>query len=98
MSSKGFISVVIKRIDDMIVIYVTNTCDGVDTERFDHVNLKLKNSFIPENTDGYGLFNVNARLKMNFGEKYGINLLHNKQCTEFTSVIKHPAISADTGW
>ncbi len=98
MSSKGFISVVIKRIDDMIVIYVTNTCDGVDTERFDHVNLKLKNSFIPEDTDGYGLFNVNARLKMNFGGKYGINLLHNKQCTEFTSVIKHPVISADTGW
>lgn len=95
MSSKGFISVDMKCIDDMIVIYVTNTCDSVNLERFDMVNLKLNNSFIPDNTDGYGLFNVNTRLKMNFGEKYGINLTHNQQCTEFTSVIKHPIITAD---
>jgi len=95
MSSKGFISVVIKCIDDMIIIYVTNTCDSVNIERLDLVNLKLNNSFIPDSADGYGLFNVNARLKMNFGEKYGINLKHNQQCTEFTSVIKHPIITTD---
>lgn len=95
MSSKGFISVDMKCIDDMIVIYVTNTCDSVNLERFNMVNLKLNNSFIPDNTDGYGLFNINTRLKMNFGEKYGINLTHNQQCTEFTSVIKHPIIITD---
>ncbi|WP_019230437.1 sensor histidine kinase [Sedimentibacter sp. B4] len=95
MSSKGFISVDMKCIDGMIAIYVTNTCDSVNLERFNMVNLKLNNSFIPDNTDGYGLFNVNTRLKMNFGEKYGINLTHNKQCTEFTSVIKHPIIATD---
>lgn len=93
MSSKGFISVVIKCVDDMIVIYVTNTCNSINQERLNLVNSKLNNSFIPDNTDGYGLFNVNTRLKMNFGVKYGINLIHNQQCTEVTSVIKHPILT-----
>lgn len=72
------------------IIKIINTSDKIDKNKINKVNELLKNDYKKENEEGYGLYNVNQRLKLNFGEKYGVRLEINK--SKVIAVVTHPIL------
>lgn len=60
--------------DDAIAIDVCNAYHEIDQEHICQINEALKKADIPDNNLGYGLFNVNARIKHQYGNEYGVIL------------------------
>lgn len=59
--------------DGMLVIKVRDTGIGMQPERLNEVRNGLKNNVQSEKSI-YGLYNVNERIKLNFGDQYGITI------------------------
>lgn len=94
MEKPGFISVKIDISEDRYVINVINSCDNVDTEKIKQVNYLLESRFEEENGgDGYGLYNVNQRLKLNFGKEYGVRLVTGEN--QVTAIVTHPILKEE---
>lgn len=62
--------------EDMLVIDITDNGKGMDENTLKEVNSKM--NFKGRITSGYGLHNVQQRLKLMYGDSYGINLLSSK--------------------
>lgn len=60
--------------NDAIAIDVCNAYHEIDQEHIRQINEALKKADIPDNNLGYGLFNVNARIKHQYGNEYGVIL------------------------
>ena len=58
---------------DYFVIRVEDNGIGVKPERLAQVNDGIRNKVLT-GKDIYGLYNVNERIRLNFGEKYGISI------------------------
>lgn len=63
---------------DMIRFEVIDNGAGIPRDELESINRKMKNGYWTENcimreTQGYGLFNVNSRIKISFGDKYGLH-------------------------
>ncbi len=58
---------------DHYTIVVEDTGKGMDEERLRQVRKAIRNG-TPEKSVVYGLYNVNERIRLNFGEGYGIHL------------------------
>ncbi|WP_197072255.1 sensor histidine kinase [Clostridium culturomicium] len=94
MEKPGFISVKIDISEDKYVIKVINSCENVDTEKINQVNYLLESRFEEENGgDGYGLYNVNQRLKLNFGKEYGVKLVNGEN--QVTAIVTHPILKEE---
>ena len=94
MEKPGFISVKIDISEDRYVIRVINSCDNVDTKKINQVNYLLESRFEEENGgDGYGLYNVNQRLKLNFGKEYGVKLVTGEN--QVTAIVTHPILKEE---
>lgn len=94
MEEPGFISVKIDISEDRYVIRVINSCENVDTEKINQVNYLLESRFEEENGgDGYGLYNVNQRLKLNFGKEYGVKLVTGDN--QVTAIVTHPILKEE---
>lgn len=94
MEKPGFISVKIEISEDRYVIRVINSCENVDTEKINQVNYLLESRFEEENGgDGYGLYNVNQRLKLNFGKEYGVKLVTGDN--QVTAIVTHPILKEE---
>lgn len=94
MEKPGFISVKIDISGDRYVINVINSCDNVDIEKIKQVNYLLESRFEEENGgDGYGLYNVNQRLKLNFGKEYGVRLVPGEN--QVTAIVTHPILKEE---
>lgn len=94
MEKPGFISVKIDISEDRYVIKVINSCDNVDIEKIKQVNYLLESRFEEENGgDGYGLYNVNQRLKLNFGKEYGVRLVPGEN--QVTAIVTHPILKEE---
>lgn len=94
MEKPGFISVKIDISEDRYVIRVINSCENVDTEKINQVNYLLESRFEEENGgDGYGLYNVNQRLKLNFGKEYGVKLVTGEN--QVTAIVTHPILKEE---
>ncbi len=94
MEKPGFISVKIDISEDRYVIKVINSCENVDTEKIKQVNYLLESRFEEENGgDGYGLYNVNQRLKLNFGKEYGVRLVTGDN--KVTAIVTHPILKEE---
>ncbi len=73
----GFLSVTVERSGDAIVFTVFDNGDGIEPDRLRELNAQLAQSdYLPQdkNAFGYGIFNVNLRIKSVFGPNYGLNL------------------------
>ncbi len=46
---------------------------GMTPEKLEQINRLLKENSLQPNEVGYGIFNVNAKIKLNFGDDYGIS-------------------------
>ena len=58
---------------DFFVLQIEDNGIGISEERLQQVRDGMKNKVFTEN-DIYGLYNVNERIRLNFGEDYGISI------------------------
>lgn len=77
--------------DDSLYFIVQDDGKGMEKEVLDKINKTLINGNEKGNEIGYGIFNVNARIKLIYGEEYG--LTYKSIYGEGTIVeLKHPII------
>ena len=70
---------------------VVDNGKGIEEEKLNKINCMLKSGFEKKNEIGYGIFNVNARIKLIYGEEYG--LTYKSIYEEGTIVeLKHPIV------
>ena len=60
-----------RREEDHFSILIEDNGIGISEERLSQVRAGVKNK-VSTGKDIYGLYNVNERIRLNFGEKYGI--------------------------
>lgn len=65
-SKKGYIKITGKLINNLIKITIDDNGKGIDEENLEGILLKDKSK-------GYGIKNVNERIKLYFGEEYGLS-------------------------
>ena len=70
---KGKISIKGKKTDDGAKISISDDGLGITSDRLRVVMNNINNRSDSEKTT-YGLYNVNERIRLNFGEKYGIKI------------------------
>ena len=70
---KGKISIKGKKTDDGANISISDDGLGITADRLRVVMNNINNRSDSEKTT-YGLYNVNERIRLNFGEKYGIKI------------------------
>jgi two-component system sensor histidine kinase YesM len=59
--------------EDFFVIRISDNGIGISPERLEQVKDGIKNK-VPTQNNIYGLYNVNERIRLNFGENYGISI------------------------
>ena len=76
---------------DLLCFTVKDNGKGIEEELLKKINKMLVNSNEKENKMGYGIFNVNERIRLTYGEKYG--LIYKSIYGEGTIVqVRHPII------
>ncbi len=84
----GLIKINIKTEDNFIVIEVYDNGLGIEKQKLDELRSNLHNSIESEH---YGLYNINERLKLTFGDKYRITI--DSEYNKWTKVmLKIPVI------
>ena len=61
-------------VDENMIIYVSDNGVGMSEEQVDELNRKIKKGSGDEQ-NGYGLFNVNQRIRYYYGEEYGLDII-----------------------
>ena len=85
----NYIKVTIKEIDEEIEISIKDNGNGMSEEAISKIKDELEKNIQKPNS--IGLMNINNRLKLNFGEQYGIYI--NSRMNEGTTVsIKIPVL------
>ncbi len=78
MNRKGPITVRVIQTDKKVVVIVTDNGAGMNLEQLNKLNQKMQNPYFDAgsrkgNHNGIALTNVNTRLKITFGDEYGIH-------------------------
>lgn len=60
--------------DDKIIFNVTDFGCGMTAVELENVRRRISSTKLPEDDGGFGLWNVNQRIKMYYGQEYGIKL------------------------
>ncbi|MBO5302728.1 MAG: histidine kinase [Lachnospiraceae bacterium] len=69
----GHIQITGRKEDEDFVIQIKDNGIGIDEARLVQVRNKIQNKMANVN-ESFGLYNVNERIRLNFGEKYGISI------------------------
>lgn len=69
----GTIRITAEKEKGFFIIHVEDNGIGMKAERLYEVKDAIKNK-IPTQKDIYGLYNVNERIRLNFGDRYGISI------------------------
>lgn len=90
----GFIRVSAKKAEDSVIFEVSDNGKGIDKERLEVIQkiLASHTQVDMDSISGFGLYNVNMRIWMQFGEGYGATL-SSSDGSGTTVRIKIPAIS-----
>ncbi|OOM11754.1 sensor histidine kinase YpdA [Clostridium saccharobutylicum] len=87
----GNIIIIGKVKDEMLYFSVSDNGKGIDKQLLNKINNDLLNRKINDNKIGYGIFNVNERIQIMYGKKYG--LTYKSIYGEGTIVeVRHPII------
>ena len=70
---KGMIRIEGELDGENCILLITDNGKGMTPERLEQVRKGIRNRKVRE-TDIYGLYNVNERIRLNFGENYGITI------------------------
>ncbi|MBQ3037831.1 MAG: hypothetical protein IJD30_01495 [Clostridia bacterium] len=84
----GTITIAAKNINDTLIIDVSNTGAKIPEHRVDSLNMTLS-SYVDSNGKHIGLINVNNRIKLLFGEKYGIYISSDDSLTTVTLTMPY---------
>lgn len=85
------ISIVNNRKEIELIVYDNGA--GIEEDVLDCINKKLE-SGEKVTSEGYGIFNVNERIKLFYGQQYGLRL-ESKPFTETKAIITLPAVYTD---
>lgn len=69
----GCINVTVSKEGDSVVFTVANTGAPIQEERREKLNKNLSDGVMDSST-GYGIYNVNARIKLTYGQQWGLSL------------------------
>ncbi len=69
----GHIRITGKKEEDYFILQIEDNGIGISEERLIQVRNKIQNKMANVN-EIFGLYNVNERIRLNFGEKYGISI------------------------
>lgn len=86
---KGQIQIKIEEKNQALLISVTDTGPGIPSNKVKEMNEILEGFRIRTQEYGYGLFNVNERIKLTYGNIYGITL-YSTLGKGTTVIIRHP--------
>lgn len=87
----GFIKIDVDVTDEHVVIKVSDSGHGMTEEYVNYLNNVFNKNEDKKESTGIGLLNVNERIKLNFGDEYGLFVV--SSLSEGTTVtIKHPRI------
>ena len=90
---KGLIRITGKKEDKLIRFEVSDDGVGIDDETLRHIRKEL-NKPAKDTDTGFGMANVNERIKMNFGDRYGI-CIESELGSGTTVSVVIPAIAYD---
>lgn len=76
--------------DENIIILVQNEYEKIDKEKIDYLNKLFQSHSTHEAYPGYGMYNVNERLKLHFGEAYCLKISFDDKYVTVTCT--HPFI------
>ena len=88
----GEINISISVAEDLVTMRVTDNGRGIPEDRLKMLQEGLARG-IRVNSDGYGIFNVNERLRLHFGPQYGLTL-ESQWGAGTTATITMPRITA----
>jgi len=77
--------------DEKIYFTIVDNGIGIKEERLIEINEMLKGKIIGNAVLGYGIFNVNEKIKLTYGEKYGLKY-HSIYGEGTTVVLSHPIV------
>ena len=89
----GAITVGAREEDDLLILYVRDDGIGMSAERLAQIREGLTEQ-APEKSAIYGLYNVNERIRLDFGEEYGLSI-DSEEGTGTTVEIRLPKISTE---
>lgn len=70
----GIIRIIIAKCEDTFDICISDNGSGMTKERLEQVIAKVDNYTRVRNTSSIGLYNINRRIKLNYGDDYGIRI------------------------
>lgn len=78
---------------EKIEIIVEDDGIGIDSDKLNLLNSKLKQGIV-DSTSGYGIYNVNNRLRLYYGESYGLRL-EKADNTGLKSIVTIPVVGKE---
>ncbi len=72
--STGCVWVAVYVMEEKLCVDISDNGGGMDEETLAKVNHKVQNYTRERHTSSIGLYNINRRIKLNYGEKYGLEL------------------------
>ncbi|MEH7505519.1 histidine kinase [Neobacillus drentensis] len=85
LTDGGIINISAIKLEDEIIITIEDNGEGIEESKLKEINAQLQtiNPKLEKNelsdSTGIGIFNVNSRIKITFGNECGINIQSNKQ-------------------
>ncbi|MCR5218179.1 sensor histidine kinase [Treponema sp.] len=77
-TENGFIYILIRTVEEngetLLKITVQDNGEGISNEKLDELNKRLNNNNVEDFRSSLGLVNVNQRIKLFYGQKYGITI------------------------
>ena len=90
MSRKGLILIQVKDEGEHILVEVCNDVETVDKKRLDRLNDLFQGKLESDQKLGYGMYNVNERLKLHFGEGIYLKVVFDEKRVKV--ICTHPKI------
>ena len=78
-----FIKISTYKEDNKLIVSVKNSGEGISSAKLAEIKEKLKTDIIPEDRH-IGIFNVNSRIKIVFGTRFGVDINCSDNVTEVT--------------
>lgn len=70
----GTVRIIVKKLEKEIEILINDDGNGMTLERLEQVRQRLLSEDANSESESIGLINVNQRIKLHFGEEYGITI------------------------